>query len=76
MSVDFPNNTVEFSVVALIKFLDTQRGYHLKAYADADSDASLPVARAHQSREINCAQVQGNKFGNDQAPPVEGAASG
>lgn len=39
-------------------------------------DASPPVARAHQSREINCAQVQGNKFGNDQTPPVEGAASG
>lgn len=80
MSVDFPYNTVEFSVVALIKFLDTQTGYQAKAYADASTrrrvDASPPVARAHQSREINCVQVQGNKFGNDQTPPVEGAASG
>lgn len=41
MSVDFPYNTVEFSVVALIKFLDTQTGYQAKAYADASTRRRL-----------------------------------
>lgn len=79
MSVDFPNNTVEFSVVALIKFLGTERGYHAKAYVDADSDASTPRRLlpgptragkliAPKYKEISSAMT---KRRQSRAPPVD-----
>lgn len=75
MSVDFPYNTVEFSVVALIKFLDTQTGYQAKAYADASTRRRLLPGPAKAGKliapkykEISLAMT---KRRPSRAPPVD-----
>lgn len=65
MSVEFPYNAVEFSVLWHSSNLQTPKG---GLYGDASRRLLPGQARPLQSRKINCAQVQGNKFGSDHMP--------